>query len=172
MKEVFRLGAGEMMSKILMISPKKCTGCKTCEVICSFSKTNSFNPKNAAVTVHDYAEVGIAVPMMCMQCENAACKNICPVKAISQTKDGVTLVDHDKCIGCKMCVSACPFGNMSFNSETRKVTKCDLCDGRPQCAEFCPSAAITYVEATGLNIEKKKELAKRFKQFAEEEVKI
>lgn len=158
------------MSKILMVSPKKCIGCKTCEVICSYTKTNAFNPKNSAVSVHEYQDVGIAVPMMCMQCEDAACQNICPVSAISHNKEGTTLIDFDKCIGCKMCVSTCPFGNMSVSYENRKLIKCDLCDGAPKCAEFCPSEAISYVEATGLNILRKKDLARRFKDLAEEEV--
>lgn len=151
-----------------MISPKKCTGCKTCEVICSFSKTNAFNPKNAAVTVHGYEEVGIDVPMMCMQCEDAACQNICPVNAITKDENGTTLINFDKCIGCKMCVSACPFGNMTISLDNRRLTKCDLCDGSPLCAEFCPSGAITFVEATGLNIMKKKDLARKFKELTEE----
>ena len=158
------------MSKILMISPKKCTGCKTCEIICSYTKTRGFNPKNAAVTIHEYEEVGIAVPMMCMQCEDAACQNICPVSAISKDENGTTLIDHEKCIGCKMCVSACPFGNMTISLEDRKLVKCDLCSGAPMCAEFCPTGAISYVEATGLNIMKKKDLARKFKELTEEEV--
>lgn len=156
------------MSKILMISPKKCTGCKTCEVICSFHQTQGFNPKNAAVTIHEYEEVGIAVPMMCMQCEDAACQNICPVKAISKDANGTTIIDYEKCIGCKMCVSACPFGNISISFVDRKLIKCDLCGGSPLCAEFCPSGAITFVEATGLNIMKKKDLAQKFKELTEE----
>ncbi len=156
------------MSKVLMISPKKCIGCKTCEIVCSFGKTLAFNPKHAAVTVHDYEEVGIAVPMMCMQCEDAACIKVCPVSALSRDEEGVVSINFKKCIGCKMCISACPFGNISFDSEKKRIVKCDTCLGEPKCAEFCPSGAIEFTEATGLNIAKKKDLAQRFKEIFEE----
>lgn len=118
--------------------------------------------------MHEYEEAGIAVPMMCMQCEDAACKKVCPVSAISQNEDGTTLIDFAKCIGCKMCISACPFGNISISFEDKKLVKCDLCGGSPRCAEFCPSNAIEYVEATGQNIMKKKDLARKFKEIVEE----
>ncbi|MCG8483184.1 MAG: 4Fe-4S dicluster domain-containing protein [Clostridia bacterium] len=156
------------MSKILIIAPKKCIGCKTCEVVCSFGKTMACNPKNAAVTVHDYEEVGIAVPMMCMQCEDAACMKVCPVSALTRDEEGVVNIDFDNCIGCKMCISACPFGNVSFNSENKKIVKCDTCIGEAKCAEFCPSKAIEFIEATGLNMANKEKMAQKFKEVFEE----
>ena len=32
------------MSKMLMIYPNKCTGCRNCELACSFEKEESFRP--------------------------------------------------------------------------------------------------------------------------------
>lgn len=152
------------MSKILMISPEKCIGCRTCELICSFNKEQEFNPKNSAVSVIIYNEAAISVPMMCMHCEDPACMKVCSVSAISKDKDGNILIDRDKCIGCKLCVSACPFGNISVHTETKKVIKCDLCGGKPKCAEWCPTGAIEYKDGSSINLTKKKQIAERFKE--------
>lgn len=152
------------MSKILMISPEKCIGCRSCEIICSFEKTNEFNPKHAAVTVLAYEEAAIAVPMMCMQCENPSCMKVCPVGAIEFKDTGAVVINEDKCIGCKMCVSACPLGNIIFNAKERKMVKCDLCGGVPKCAYICPSGAIQFKEATSTNLNKKKIIAEKFKE--------
>lgn len=152
------------MGKILVITPEKCTGCRTCELICSFTKTQEFNPKTSRVSVFSYDEAAISVPMMCMQCEEPSCRAVCPVSAISKTEQGV-LIDDKKCIGCKMCVSACPLGNITFSAVERKIVKCNLCDGNPQCAEFCPSGAIRFVETTPGNLNRKKAIAGKFKEL-------
>lgn len=156
------------MGKMLIISPEKCTGCRTCEIACSFGKTTGFNPQNAAVTVFQYEEAAISVPIMCMQCEDPACMKVCAVGAISKNEEGTVLVNFDKCIGCKLCVSACPFGNISFNTEKKKIVKCDLCQGKPKCAALCPTGTIQYKEATPAELSKKRIVADKFKELFEE----
>lgn len=155
------------LSKVLMISPDKCISCRTCEIICSFTKDKEFNPKNSAVSVLTYEEALISVPIMCMHCEDAACEKVCPVGAIVRV-DNAVVINHEKCIGCKMCISACPLGNITFNSKQKKIVKCDLCGGDPQCAKFCPSGAIEYKEATPNNLNRKKIIAEKFKELFEE----
>lgn len=147
-----------------MISPEKCIGCRTCELVCSFNKENEFNPKNSAVSVLMYDEAAISVPMMCMHCEEAACQKVCTVSAISKDEEGNVIIDKDKCIGCKMCVSACPFGNISVHPKTRKMIKCDLCGGEAKCAQWCPTGAIEFNEGTTINLSKKKDIAEKFKE--------
>jgi len=51
-------------------------------------------------------------------------------------------IDHDKCIGCRMCIkTGCPA--ISFNKETKKSTiKKDQCVGCGVCAQVCPKQAI------------------------------
>ena len=50
-------------------------------------------------------------------CGCSACKNICPVNAITIKKDeegfDYPIVDKSKCIGCNMCNNICPFINSS-----------------------------------------------------------
>lgn len=157
--------ARKSLSKILMISPEKCIGCRSCELVCSFNKNQEFNPKHSAVSVLSYDEAAVSVPMMCMQCEEPSCMKVCPVNAISRNDLGATSIDEKKCIVCKMCISACPLGNISFNSKDKKVIKCNLCDGEPQCAQVCPSGAIQYKEGTSANLGRKKVIAERFKEL-------
>jgi Fe-S-cluster-containing hydrogenase component 2 len=147
------------MSKLLMISPKKCNNCKTCEAVC----------ENSAVSVITFEEAAISVPIMCMQCEDAACMKVCPNGAISRDENGAVLPDPDKCIGCKLCISACPMGNIHFNYGERKILKCDLCDGKPSCAKYCPTRAIEFTDGTMDNLNKKRIVASKFMELFESE---
>lgn len=146
------------MSKILMISPEKCINCGTCEAVCS----------NSGVDLVYFEEAEIAVPVMCMQCEDAACMKVCPRGAISRDENGAVLPDPKKCIACKMCISACPFGNISFSPKKKEIVKCNLCGGEPKCAKYCPTRAIHYEEDTSANKTKKRVVADKFKELFEE----
>jgi Fe-S-cluster-containing hydrogenase component 2 len=157
------------MTKQLVIKPEKCVGCRTCELMCSFGHNEQFNPLLSAVTVIAYDEAAVAVPVMCLQCEEACCEKVCPVKAISRDEQGAVVMNPAKCIVCKMCMHACPLGNISFSPLTRKVFKCDLCGGEPKCAEFCPSGAILFMEPED-DAGRKKAVAQKFKEVFGEEV--
>lgn len=156
------------MSKQLMIKPEKCIGCRTCEIICSYNRDKAFNPRQSAVSVLAYDEAAIAVPVMCLQCEDACCVKVCPVQAMHREADGTVRVDEEKCIVCKMCVNACPLGNVTFSSVSRKVIKCELCGGDPGCAKFCPSSAIVYTEEND-GLGRKKAVAEALKNVFGEE---
>lgn len=146
------------MSKILMISPKKCTNCLTCEAVCPRS----------AVNVITFEEAAISVPVMCMQCEDAECMKVCPRGAISRDVNDAVVVDPNKCIGCKMCISACSMGNIHYSFKQKKIMKCNLCDSNPVCAKYCPTRALEYVDSTTSNINKKRVVASKFKELFEE----
>jgi Fe-S-cluster-containing hydrogenase component 2 len=141
-----------------MISPKQCNNCKTCEAVCP----------NDAVNVIHFEEVEISVPIMCVQCEDAACMKVCPVGAVYRDEIGAVVVDQKKCIGCKMCMIACSMGNIHYSNAEKRIMKCNLCDASPLCAKYCPTRAIEYVDGTVSNIGKKKVLASKFKELFEE----
>ncbi len=110
------------------------------------------------------------LPRLCMQCENAPCLNVCPVGATYRNPEGVVLIDHRICIGCRLCMAACPYSARYFNWGEPKnppgadparyrpempvphrrgtAEKCMLCahrteEGRlPACVEGCPMKAI------------------------------
>ena len=55
----------------------------------------------------------------------------------------VAVVDQEKCIGCKRCVSACPFDAIVINEETLKAEViADKCRGCMRCAPACPVNTI------------------------------
>ncbi|MGE5095037.1 MAG: 4Fe-4S dicluster domain-containing protein [Betaproteobacteria bacterium] len=95
-------------------------------------------------------EKAFFVPKLCNQCTHPACVQVCPVGATYRTKDGVVLVDHDYCIGCRYCVQACPYGARYLNAEKGVTDKCTWCYHRitrglqPACVEVCPVSARVF----------------------------
>ena len=100
--------------------------------------------KNAKV------EKAFFVPKLCNQCTHPACVQVCPVGATYRTEDGVVLIDHEYCIGCRYCVQACPYGARYFNEEKGVSDKCTWCYHRitkglqPACVEVCPVGARIF----------------------------
>ena len=95
-------------------------------------------------------EKAFFVPKLCNQCTHPACVQVCPVGATYKTEDGVVLIDHDYCIGCRYCVQACPYGARYFDEEKGVSDKCTWCYHRitkglePACVEVCPVGARVF----------------------------
>jgi len=135
------------MEKMILVEPDKCTGCRICEMICSFksSNWNNFNPCQSSVRIIKVEELGVDLPVLCLHCEDPLCVDVCPMGAIKKTTDGIVRLDRDLCRGCKACLMVCPYGAISlFHGE---MVKCELCDGDPMCAKWCPTDAIRVIKS-------------------------
>ena len=136
----------EAMKKMLVVSPSKCIDCKKCQLACSYRHHDVFDPDRARIRVLGRG-VEQGTPVVCLQCEEAACRAVCPTGALMVHDDnGAISIDRARCIGCMACVAACPFGNMTVDGVEGTVQKCDLCSGNPMCVVFCPTGALAYEE--------------------------
>jgi len=137
-----------MTSKRLYVTPSRCTACRTCELACAFRHSDAaVRPQASRITAHVVIADKENVPLVCLQCEEAACVAVCPVEALGRNPQTAAVeVDEEKCIGCRQCVAACPFGQARFDDSKLKAFKCDLCGGdSPSCAAFCPTATLEWL---------------------------
>ncbi len=167
---------GKVRAWSMVIDLKKCEGCITigtppqCTQACI---AGHFVPQGQQwIEVYEVDLPGgtYFMPTPCFQCENAPCVNVCPVAATYHDQDGLVLIDHRRCIGCRMCMAACPYQRRFFNWGTPKlppeaalaeysplypvpaikgtVIKCMFCahllrDGKlPYCVSGCPMKAL------------------------------
>ena len=133
------------MSKKLTVIPELCSGCRICELVCAIEHFKVNNPKKSAVRVLVvYPHPVIRMPIICSQCKDAPCAEVCPVDALSRV-NGVVKLDKEVCISCYRCIEACPFGAMYAHEECDYPLKCDMCIGNPRCVTECPKGAIRLI---------------------------
>jgi len=136
-----------MNQGVFIVDHSKCSGCRTCEVICSLSKAKRINLSKSRIHVLKWDYEGLDFPHVFQQCTLPYCIVSCPSEAISiDEKTNARVVDEGKCTGCKTCVNSCPFKAITVYEETALI--CDLCNGKPKCVEYCPTKAIIYVPMT------------------------
>lgn len=160
--------------QFIVVDANLCTGCETCESVCSFVHDGEFNPINTRIH-RIRIEPILNVALACQKCDEAPCIRSCPEHALDKDDEGSIVVDEDKCNGCGFCVRACDFGVMSLHLDTMKALTCDLCEGmkedfidpevgkkEPQCIAVCPKEAIALKNvvqiAEGTRIEAAKKL--------------
>jgi Fe-S-cluster-containing hydrogenase component 2 len=134
------------MQKTLIITPSRCTACRTCELACSFRHAGDHGTAGISrIRAFLFGE-GKNQIVTCFQCDEAACVKVCPVDALARNEStGAIDVNEGRCIGCGLCSIACPFGHMTHERGTGIAVKCDLCNGvDPACAAFCPTKTLEY----------------------------
>ncbi len=160
--------------QFIVVNADLCTGCETCESVCSFVHDGEFNPINTRIH-RIRIEPILNVALACQKCDDAPCIRSCPEKALDKSDaDGSIVVDDDKCNGCGFCVRACDFGVMSLHLNTMKALTCDLCEAmkeefidpevakkEPQCIVVCPKEAISLKNVVQIGEETRIEAAKK-----------
>ena len=143
------------MVKTLIVDHQACTGCRLCQVVCSVKKEGVADPGRARIQIIMKEMEGVYLPVVCRQCEDPVCADVCPVEAISiDESTGLVVMDEDLCTGCLECVSACPYGGIFWYEELDKILRCDLCGGDPECVKFCATKAIQWVEVDTVQVQK------------------
>ncbi len=185
------IAAKESNRFAMVIDVGACIGCRTCMWACKEENNipDTLSPlwievfelkSGEGVTAHPspqdlkqgattaYTEAPLEgrwyLPVQCNHCDNPPCVKVCPVGATFKDKDGLVLMNYDKCIGCRLCVVACPYSARRFNWSKPEVPldkqnplvpvrplgvveKCTFCVHRvregklPRCVEVCPVRA-------------------------------
>ncbi len=168
-----------------------CIGCRKCAEACHIENNHDRPSHNSYIRVLEMSKgstdmaKGTAdydhpvpqpdkyyMPVQCQQCEHPPCVHVCPVEATWKEDDGIVVVDHNWCIGCRYCEAACPYHARRFNWAKPQVPaaevnpdqaylsnrirpqgvveKCTFClhrtrQGRlPACLEACPTGARVF----------------------------
>lgn len=161
---------------VMVIDLSKCANARKCVEACQ--RGHDLLPDQEWIRVHLMQDNQNGdpywFPKTCFHCDNPPCVKVCPVGATFKRTDNTVLVDADRCIGCKFCVSACPYSARIFNWKDRKkyidndpeyspetsvpgqhgtVGKCDFCPDLsrerklPYCVSSCPMGAMYFGDA-------------------------
>jgi carbon-monoxide dehydrogenase iron sulfur subunit len=127
------------------VNTERCTGCRICELICSFTHEMELNPARSRIRVTIDEDMGVNVPVFCHQCEDMRCIHECPNSAITANLEyGTTDISNERCNGCGVCVEVCSRTTAIFLDPIKgTVRTCDFCKGSPQCVKWCPTQALS-----------------------------
>ena len=150
----------------ISILPEFCTGCQSCEMVCSLSHEGVCCSCLSRIQVKKWGEIALYFPIVCQHCEDAPCITICPTTARRREKDtGAVVTDPKWCVGCKSCMYACPYSAPVIHPKTGKTMTCDLCGGKPLCVEACTVGALAYTSVGEHSLERKRALGQQIIQF-------
>lgn len=117
----------------LKIESKKCSGCRTCQLVCALANFSEVNPSKAALEVEGrFPAPGDYNVRLCDQCGD--CEEICPVDAIYR-ENGVYKIDREECTGCLRCLEVCDREVIYKHEAEEAPIKCIICG---ECVEICP----------------------------------
>ena len=158
---------------VMVIDLSRCKNARKCVERCQ--EAHDLQPGQEYIRVylmqHSDKSSPYWFPKPCFHCDNPLCAAVCPVGATFKRSDGIVLVDNERCIGCKFCMTACPYNsriffwsyerkdkdnNIEYSPETGvphregTVGKCDFCPDMirkkklPHCVTACPNGVIYF----------------------------
>lgn len=153
-----------------VVDLKTCIACHACVAACKAENGTPPGVFWARVLEREEGKYPtarrIVIPVLCNHCQDPPCLRACPSGATTKRADGIVLVNQDKCVGCKACITACPYDTrffiekisgyfgkelapyerVSYRKHQRGVVgKCNFCVDRidkglePSCVQACPT---------------------------------
>jgi tetrathionate reductase subunit B len=121
---------------------------------------------------HSKVALERTVLLLCNHCDNPPCAQVCPVQATYKRQDGIVLVDHHRCIGCRYCVISCPYNARYFNFRENHewpnhdypkrshgvAESCNFCahlldrGGEPACVTACKAKGVGAMVVGDLDV--------------------
>jgi molybdopterin-containing oxidoreductase family iron-sulfur binding subunit len=166
----------------MVIDLTKCqSGCTACLEACRIENNVAFHGDNRwdnhwirkvkVETTTGPKTTEKSVILLCNHCDNPPCAQVCPVQATYKRDDGIVIVDHHRCIGCRYCMIACPYNARQFNFKDTEewlnkeqpkrshgvAEACTLCAHRldksrkPACVETCENIGVGALFVGNLN---------------------
>ncbi|MDO9261693.1 MAG: 4Fe-4S dicluster domain-containing protein [Flavobacteriaceae bacterium] len=160
---------------VMVIDLAKCKNALKCVDSCN--KEHNITTPNAWLKVYKMQNTihtsPYWQPVFCQHCDKPPCVTVCPVDATFKRRDGIVLIDNERCIGCRFCMAACPYSVRVFNwgdpkqpvleegyeytpdhgglpSQVGTVDKCDFCPHAiakgelPHCVTACPQGVFYF----------------------------
>ena len=132
-----------------VIDLRKCIGCHACTIACKSEHDIPVGVNRCWVKTVEKGRFPdtqrLFLPVLCNQCTEAPCMNICPTGALFRRRDGIVDLNGGSCIGCRACMAACPYDQLFIDPNTHTAEKCNFCANRvenqlqPACVSVCPT---------------------------------
>jgi benzoyl-CoA reductase subunit BamC len=127
----------------IRIDANKCTGCRSCEAICSAfhaePKYSVINPKRSRIRVFWDVENDLYVPIIAGQYTDAECNG-----------RSIVLINGKEYGECSFCRASCPSRDLFKEPDSGIPLKCDMCGEpplpEPLCVKWCLDKVLTYIE--------------------------
>jgi Fe-S-cluster-containing hydrogenase component 2 len=147
----------------IVVDPSKCSGCRYCELWCSYAHEKVFSTSLSRIRVVKDDLLGMDFPIVCQRCEEVACVLACPAGALHLDSEGIVRLEKEKCLKCGACSDACPYDAVFQSPVDGSPLICDLCGGDVTCVAKCPTNALSLYPAAEVVVAGAEGLGRRYK---------